>query len=281
MKLTAIAYVLIIPFSYSASEPTCNCQPLGPPDAPSFLVTRLWNIANSSWTDQDVIDEFDAGFAPMVTALPGFQRYTAAFTGDPSTVFFMNAFDDPEKAHVAQEAAKEFVDQGKLNGVIVPNHFTEDAVIAGFSSKDCPRESRVGMHLSTRAYYLVDPTDEPEFHSYSDFHQQVLSQIDGFQTYVGSHAAPEGKDAFAFNIFDTKEAADESNKLATTASANQDFGYPASELVVATDGLIAFDYTCAAGNAPSSSSHSTSSREIASITIVGVTVATLVACFLL
>lgn len=52
----------------AASEPTCEChrQPLGPPGAPSFLVTRLWNIVDAGRTDKDVIDEFDAGFAPTV-----------------------------------------------------------------------------------------------------------------------------------------------------------------------------------------------------------------------
>ena len=61
----------------------CECQPIGPPNSTSYIVTRLWNINQSSnFTDQDVIAEFDDGFAPVVTHMPGFQRYTASTTGE-------------------------------------------------------------------------------------------------------------------------------------------------------------------------------------------------------
>ena len=265
----------------AASEPTCKCQPLGPPGAPSFLVTRLWNIVDAGWTDQDVIDEFDAGFAPTVTALPGFQRYTAATTGDDRTVFFMNAFDSKDRAAAAQEAAKEFVSAGRLNGAIEPNHFTQEAVIVGFSSEDCPKESMEGMHLSTRAYFYHDPASvnlTALVQSYTDFQEQVMSNIEGWKAYVGSTSAPEGKDDFAYNIFSSEEAAKESNELAAVENdETKDFGFPPADLIAKTEGVIAFDYLCAAGNAPTSppSSPSSTKSAAARIEIVGAIVATM------
>jgi hypothetical protein len=105
----------------------CKCQP-----TTGFLVTRLWDISGN-FTAQDVIDEFNEGFAPIVTHIDGFYRYTAAETGNSSTVLFMNIFDTKDSAHVAQEAAKIFAQEGSLNGVISPNIFTEDEIIAFFN----------------------------------------------------------------------------------------------------------------------------------------------------
>ena len=69
--------------------------------------------------------------------MDGFYRYTAAETGNSSTVLFMNIFDTKDSAHVAQEAAKIFAQEGSLNGVISPNIFTEDEIIAYFNSEEC------------------------------------------------------------------------------------------------------------------------------------------------
>lgn len=66
----------------------------------AYIVTRLWTInATSELTDLEVIDEFETGFGPIVTSLTGFIQYTAAQTGNTSTVFFMNIFDTQANAH--------------------------------------------------------------------------------------------------------------------------------------------------------------------------------------
>lgn len=46
-----------------------------------------------------MIEEFETGFGPIVTSLTGFIQYTAAQTGNTSTVFFMNIFDTQANAH--------------------------------------------------------------------------------------------------------------------------------------------------------------------------------------
>lgn len=65
---------------------TCGtCQPTD-----GYLATQNWNIISSNWTDLDVIAEFDTGFGPQITQMEGFRRYTAAKTGNASTVFVMS-----------------------------------------------------------------------------------------------------------------------------------------------------------------------------------------------
>ena len=83
MKTLITVLLSTFQLSTTAAAATCECQPLGPPNATSYIVTRLWNIDPSfNFTDQDVIDEFDNGFAPVVAHMPGFQRYTASTTGE-------------------------------------------------------------------------------------------------------------------------------------------------------------------------------------------------------
>jgi len=40
-----------------------------PPQKSSYQVVRLWNIVDTSMTDQDVIKEFNTGFAPVKRSL--------------------------------------------------------------------------------------------------------------------------------------------------------------------------------------------------------------------
>ena len=80
MKTLITVLLSLFHMSIAAAAAACECQPIGPP---SFIVTRLWNVnPSSNFTDQDVIAEFDNGFAPVVTHMPGFQRYTASTTGE-------------------------------------------------------------------------------------------------------------------------------------------------------------------------------------------------------
>jgi len=231
-------------------EPTCDCQPLGPPDAESFVVTRLWDISPSSgFNDQDVIDEFNKGFAPIVTALPGFQRYTASYTGNASTVFFMNAFDTQELAHAAQEAAKDFVANGVLKNVITPNTFTEDEVIIGFGD-ECITESSQGHYLSTRVFEheegYVRPDNEIEI--FTDI-ADIVRTVEGNIMYAVSTTSlgESPQTDFRWDIYETQEGSDKISSIMTPLAANGTFGdiNALKKLVAVTEGEIAFDYLCA------------------------------------
>jgi hypothetical protein len=94
----------------------CECKDVGE----SFLVTRLWNIVSPNWDDQAVIAEFNTGFAPVVSKMPGFQEYLSSTTNLKDTVFFMNIFESEELAKAAQDGAKALVVNRALNGTIAP-----------------------------------------------------------------------------------------------------------------------------------------------------------------
>ncbi|KAL9189737.1 hypothetical protein ACHAXT_009412 [Thalassiosira profunda] len=250
MRSAILAAAIILasnPFNAHA-EKTCACQPLGPPDSESHLVTRLWNIVGDGTSDQDVIDEFEAGFAPIVTQLDGFQRYTAATTGNSSTVFFMNAFDTAEHAMAAQEAAKAFVDGGKLKGLISPNTFTEDAAIYGFPLGTCIVEPSTGMFLSTRLFKWAEPEAievETLVAAGGSFNDKV-KDLDGYITYVGTLSEEDSAMTFVYNIYDNEETSKMANTMGQSNAAENAVEVPPNELVVSTQGQIKFDFLCAA-----------------------------------
>lgn len=216
MKLAlASSFLLALAAAASSSDPTCECQPF-PPKHTSYQVTRLWNIIDPSMTDQDVIDEFNEGFAPIVTHMEGFQRYTASSTGNSTTVFFLNEFATKEEAHVAQEAAKEFVANGKLNGKISPNIFTEAKGLAGFPLEGCIKDSSKGQFLAVRFYHYLDPTSVNTTTLYpllKEFYDKSLRDKDGFVTYYSALNPPnDGNDGISWDIFESEEAAIASNE---------------------------------------------------------------------
>ena len=238
----AIAAFSVNALFIDASSSTCGeCQP-----NTGYLVTRLWNIMPGT-TDQEVIDEFNSGFAPKVTRMDGFYRYTAALTGNSSTVFFMNIFDTIDHAHDAQEAAKLFVDEGSLNGKIYPNSFTEDAILAQFSSLECVTSGAVGEYLATRlnehaAQTLYDGGMDSWIQGNNFF-----KNIPGYRLFLGS-IANDNSSSFFLNIYETFLGAQEANDLILEQNAKQNNTMGAIEPV--TNGEIMFDYLCAAGNAP-------------------------------
>jgi len=226
-------------------NPTCDCQPM-PPTNSSYQVTRLWNIVDPSMSDQDVIDEFNSGFAPIVTNMPGFQRYMASSTGNSSTVFFLNQFDTQEEAHAAQEAAKEFVAKGALNGKITPNIFTEAQGFFAEPSDTCIDSSSAGDYLAVRFYEFADPASVNSTELYSAitrYYGEHLKDAEGFVTYFVVHTGGD----IAWNIFKTEEQAIKSNEAAANDPLDD---FPAMDRMGSAAGVIKFDYTCAAGNKP-------------------------------
>lgn len=237
----------------SAAETTCDCQPLGPPNE-SYLVTRLWNIAPSSnFTPIDVINEFDNGFAPLVTSMPGFQRYTASYTGNESTVFFMNSFDTAVHARYAQVAAKEFVANGTLNGVITTNIFTEDKVLVGFvdtNDDQCITKSSKGQYLNTRVIQHAEDYIPPENQTdYFALMNDIISNVPGYVNLVMSTSSLENEVPiidFRYDIHETKEDHDVSSDKILPYIMNGTFNAVVSldRLVAMNGGEIVFDYLC-------------------------------------
>ena len=236
------SFLLLLIVGRSASEPTCTCQPTD-----GYLVTRLWTIVDANLTDQDVIDEFNEGFAPIVTHMEGFHRYTAAKTGNSSTVFFMNSFDTEENAQEAQEAAKSFVKDGRLNGAITPNQFTEDVLVSYFTAEDCVTTDSAGLYMSTRVYDIPQGMTLDAMVGSTSTVAVGMQAIDGFVSFASTLSAPNYTGAFFFNIYKTLEGAVASNNAGNTNAEDDPNDNVPSDVVLIeeTAGQISFDYLCA------------------------------------
>jgi hypothetical protein len=137
----------------------------------------------------NAIDEFQTGFAPIATSLSGFIQYTAAQTGNESTVLFTNIFDTKEHAHTAQEAAKTFVDRNGIigNGAIIPYQFNELTVSAYTTNNECRKESYGGKFLSTRLYDSEESLSVEEVHNLTIEASEIIGypNMAGFLSYLG------------------------------------------------------------------------------------------------
>ena len=237
--------------SVSSVAATCECQPLGPPGAvDSHLGTYLWTIVSTEWSDQDVIQEFQQGFAPIVTALPGFQRYTAATTGNITTVFFMTAFETAEQAMAAQAAVDIFVDTNQeLKAAIKPWHFTQDHVVTGFpAGASCITEGSVGKFLATRLYEWTTPKNLTDDLIVSGTHfNDEIKGLEGYITYVGTLSEPDNRYTFVYNMYETEAVSIQANTMGQTNAHTNTVEVPPNTLLVSTQGEIQFDYLCAAG----------------------------------
>jgi hypothetical protein len=230
-----------------------ECLPVGggEPFDDMYLVTRLWTIVDPNATsDMDIINEFNSGFAPIVTSMPGFIQYTAAQTGNTSTVFFKNLFDSQEHAHSAQEAAKDFVSTNDIlmDGAIIPYHFTEDVVAYdNTNGVDCVNTSNRNKFLATRLYESLDVTwtkDTLGALVYNNSMSSTISAQSGFVNHIASVSVEDdGKFLFFSDVFDSEDGAINANIMGlNAASANQDAN--PIEILAVTMGQIAFDYIC-------------------------------------
>ena len=231
---------------------TCECQPLGPPGAvDSYLGTYLWTIVSTDeWSEQDVLDEFQQGLAPIVTALPGFQRYTAATTGNTTTVFFMTAFATAEQTTAAHAAVDLFVDTNQeLKAAIQPWHFTQDHVVTGFpAGASCITAGSVGKFLATRLYEWTTPKNLTDDLIVSGTHfNEEIKDLDGYITYVGTLSVPDYRYTFVYNMYETEAVSIQANTMGQTNAHTNTVEVPPNTLLVSTQGEIQFDYLCAAG----------------------------------
>jgi len=249
--LSTISLLLLQLITASASGESCGlCLPTGPPYEDTFLITRLWSIQSSSWSDLDVIEEFNEGFAPIVTNMPGFIQYTAAVNNyNSSTVYFSNVFESQELAHNAQLAAQEFVANGALKDVIVPYYFTESTVAFDIAADECVNTSHSGMYLNTRLYKVISVNNELTADALRNDTAPLASAFakqPGFVNYVGT--ITEDKEYLFFsNVFDDLSSAQTANNMGVSSANNTDEGD--SALLAATEGKIIFDYICTEGDA--------------------------------
>jgi len=90
-------------------------------------------LTNNSMTITQVISEFKTGFAPTLTAMPGFKEYGALqIETQTSWVFFWNIFDNQTTSDAASIAAAAFVASGSLNTQIQKVFFVSSTAAFDF-----------------------------------------------------------------------------------------------------------------------------------------------------
>ena len=224
--LSIISLLLLRLITVSASIESCGlCLPSGPPYEDTYLVTRLWSIQSSSWSDLDVIEEFNKGFAPIVTNMPGFIQYTAAVNNyNSSIVYFSNVFESQELAHNAQMAAQEFVTTGALKDIIVPYYFTESKVAFDIAADECVDTSHSGMYLNTRLYKVISINGELSPDALRNDTAPLataFSKQPGFVNYVGT-ITEDNEYLFFSNVFDDLSSSQTANGLGVSSANNTD-----------------------------------------------------------
>lgn len=266
-----------------SSAATCECQPV-PPQSPSYLAARLWNIVDQSVTPQDVASELRSGLTPIFTKMEGFQRFTQALTGNTSTFFAMNLFATKEESLAAQEAAREYLKTSSLNGKMEPNLFLTIPVLFVGSVDACITAPRTGQYLGARFYNFTDPTstNTTQYYSFAeDFYNSSIKDKEGFVEYNMAANPPDQSEELAWDIFETEDEAVAENELTVHTRANCTPAFCPGEITTLTyfAGEIVYDYLCAAGNAPEASTESmgaTSHSAAFSAKTSGVVVATAV-----
>lgn len=197
----------------------------------------------------EIIREFERGFAPVVTSLPGFIQYSAAQNANnASTVYFQNVFSTQEQAHEAQMQAQKFVSKNALlNGTIEPYYFSEGTVAFDIASEACVNTSMANKYLSTRLYKVLKSniglTPENMQKDTAALASRYQSKP-GFLHYVGAIIQDEedGDYLFFSNTYDNEESSKVANNLGTSAANSTQSGD--SLLLVSTEGKIIFDYIC-------------------------------------
>jgi hypothetical protein len=120
-----------IDFHFSSDE--CVLKDI----AGAYLSTRLWRLTpNSTLSIQDVVTEFEIGYAPIVREAPGFKEYGGCRVPGTAKTFFYNVFVTKEGAVAANAGAAKFVSEGALAGQIERVVFTEGLINFDYTCVD-------------------------------------------------------------------------------------------------------------------------------------------------
>jgi len=188
--------------------------------------------------------------ALTLAKMPGFQRYTAAATGDSGLVLYMNQFASEEEAQAAQDAAAldsanhiHNDNDGKLELFI--STVTEG--YAAFPQDGCFTESQVGKFLTTHLYKYQDPASvdiAEEFTRDQDRYNKLYSQTPGFIMSYDSTNVPAGDNKSVWRIMESE--AGEAAYQALKAESNYHYNgtRPAHDVIISTTGIIGLDILC-------------------------------------
>lgn len=229
--------------------PTIPCEDLL---SGSYLSSRLWTNApgNCSLSPNDVIEEFERGFAPIIIEAPGFIQYLGAEQLSDADRFarsnFYNVFGTKREAELANEGAKAFVADSNLTGQIVnPSQYPSDGQFTGlidfWSSTECAATTtgNTGRYLATRLWKSTEVSGQRIINEFRNGFRDEIRHAPGFRMYMG--AVVDENTAYFMNVFDTEKEAADANLLAALFIQDSKLADRISLLRATTD-LIKFDF---------------------------------------
>ena len=193
---------------------------------------------HATYTTADVINTFLRDFAPVVSALPGFEEYLGSIVNN-SYNFFFNVFET-----TATDAVRNFYQTSVLSGQISPVIFFAGTYYFYFFSM--PQVSVAGRYLSVRYWELLPGatySTEDVLNAFKEgFAPQVIT-FPGFREYAGISLTGDSNHVLFYNVFDTLEEATAANTAAKSFVAS---GPLASQiqLVIAFTSAAVYDITC-------------------------------------
>eukprot|EP00008_Paramoeba_atlantica_P010920 CAMPEP_0201487744 /NCGR_PEP_ID=MMETSP0151_2-20130828/15206_1 /ASSEMBLY_ACC=CAM_ASM_000257 /TAXON_ID=200890 /ORGANISM="Paramoeba atlantica, Strain 621/1 / CCAP 1560/9" /LENGTH=243 /DNA_ID=CAMNT_0047872887 /DNA_START=144 /DNA_END=876 /DNA_ORIENTATION=+ len=220
---------------------------------PSFDHPSLDTDPNPTITTQDVSDEFEEGFAPVVTEMNGFRVYQGSVV-NASRNYFQNVFKGAGNALNAQEAAALFVAEGSLNGQIDPVRFQQGDLQFYFTENaKCYDQNEADAFFATQLYVLKDTATfntQQVSDAFLDSFSPIITANVGFQTYGSMIPDPvlsAQRHNFFFMIFETEEQAANANAQALHFVENGDLASQI-DLVEEFTSSITFDFGTSAGS---------------------------------
>merc|ERR1712063_48139 len=242
-----------------------------------YIVTRLWELqSGATFSEQDVVDEFERGFAPIVTELPGFIEYIGTPLQKEGMIFFFNIFQTQAQAEEAQKEAADFVNNGVLANQIQMSQFADGEIDFNFAERCVSNE---GFYLSIRFWQFQSGATFSQSDVTREFEEGFGPEIraqPGFVEYTG--VSLSNNQMFFYNVFTTKSGAANANTLAAEFVSDGDLSTQI-ERVYFDEGLIEFDYYCSTDSNYNSrtSSNSPSSDSV----MIGASIISMVAMLLL
>lgn len=218
-------------------EATCGeCLPIMEGDD-AFINARLWKTTDVE--PAEYLGYYSEDYSTIFESQPGFIKFAATTTQDPSIFLFYDIFDTEENSKAARKVASESYDKyGEYDELL---HMYLGEINWSGAPDDCIKGNKAGDYLSSRFFYDVDPVRATGSIS-SNY--DVWKDTESFESYISSYAVDDTDESFFINTFNDEEDNNEATDLALSTT-NLD---ATTALIVSTVGQVAFDFTCSGNN---------------------------------
>jgi Antibiotic biosynthesis monooxygenase len=171
---------------------------------PVHLAVRYYRVDPDSV--DEVIRRINEGFVPTISDAPGFLAYYALDAED-GVLATVSVFEDRSGAEESIRMAKDYVNEDLSSLIPDPPEVMAGEVVVHEASE----EEEQGGYASIRRYQINQGATSEALKQFHEGIVPVLDESPGFVAYYGLEAENE---IAAFNIFEDRSGAEESNQVA-------------------------------------------------------------------